>query len=311
MKPFADQISHYLHHELGSDIDISLDTCFGACDIKYDHFKATGVHTIIHFGNVEIPNLDKPKHTKVIFVPLYLKVSPNKMLHKAHLFLSERRIKSIGLISSIQMMHNLETSKNFFIKHGYQVHIGQGNSRVTHPGHVLGCNSTAATNVANKVEMFVMLEDGSFHAKPVALSTQKDVACFDPVSQKLYYYDYQKLKSTAIKERTENLSRLRRVKRIAFLVSTKQGQNRTNIMEKVRQKYVEAGYQVTTLSTDYLDINALNRTNFDLVISTLCPRVAMDERKQFTVPIITYSEAVEFIAKGKINQHEFQFDQIN
>ena len=311
LRSLSFEISNLLHEKYNSDIYISLEPCFGACDIKYNHFKELGISTIIHFGNVKIPNLVLPKNVKVIFVPLYIKSNPIKMIEIADKYLRERHIKKLGLVSSIQMIKNIKLIEEELKKKGFQVFIGKGNSRVSQEGHVLGCNSSSAISIMKYVDVFIMFEDGSFHAKSVSLSTQKDVICFDPLLETVFYYSYKELNKIAIEEASINLKKGGHINNIGILVSSKPGQNRSYLLKKLIKLLTR--YKVSILTSDYLDINTINKTNYDLIISTICPRVTIDERSQFNIPILTIPEAITFFPKKSKTKklRHFVFDQIN
>src|SRR3989339_591787 len=310
LKKFTHDLISYLSKKLGTKLIISGDSCFGACDIKYYQFETLNIHKIIHFGNVAIGNRQLPKGFKIIFVPLYLKIDVTPAIIEAISYLKSRKIKKVGLISSIQYIKNVPKIRNALTMEGIEVYTAKGTDRLAFDAQILGCNPSAASRIKAKVQKFIMIEGGGFHALPVALSTKKDVWCFDPLSGKTFIYEYKRLRKLHLNKLTALKKSLLKGKRVGFIVSNKLGQSRKEILTNLQDEFIKKGYSTGVIVVDFLNINSINCMDFDILVSTICPRVALDERAQYSRPILSTVEALEFIKKPDSFDKKFTFDQI-
>jgi len=99
-------------------------------------------------------------------------------------------------------------------------------------------------------------------------------------------------------------------KRVGFIVSNKLGQSRKEILTNLQDEFIKKGYSTGVIVVDFLNINSINCMDFDILVSTICPRVALDERAQYSRPILSTVEALEFIKKPDSFDKKFTFDQI-
>ncbi len=311
LKKFSHDLIAYLEKSLNTKIILSGDTCFGACDIKYYQFETLGINKIIHFGNVAISNRILPKKFKVVYVPLYMKIGIDDQITKAVAYLSKNKIENIGLISSVQYIKNVPIAKKALTAAGINVFVGKGTDRVGFAGQVLGCNPSSATKVMDKVDVFVMFEGGGFHALPVSLATHKDVICFDPVSGDTNIYEYKKLLKLHRTKLTALKQQLKKAKKVGFIISNKFGQSRMESLLKLQKEYEKGGYITDIVLVDFFNSDSINSTDFDILVSTLCPRVALDEREKYLIPILSTTEAIAFIRDPKNLDKSMVFDQIN
>jgi len=309
MKKFVSELSLYLEKELGKKIVVSSEPCFGACDIKSHQFESIGIKTIIHMGNEIIPNVELPNGIKVIFIPLYINIPIKETVNRSIKYFQKNNISNVGVLSSISFIKNVDKIKKLLKSNDIGVHTASGNKRLIQPAHVLGCNASSALPIKNKVDIFAMYENGSFHAPAVSLTVKTDVVCFDPLTGDVILYSYDKLKQKALEERAENLQRLSEAKKVGLLISSKVGQNRSKIIYRLEKMYSDKGYKTVILISDYIDPKSLDTTDLDILIASMCPRVSMDERRLFSKPILTIPEAMEFIQTNGVNKNDFQFDQ--
>jgi len=309
MKKFTHELAKYLEQMLGIEVFISSDPCFGACDIKYYQFNVFGINKIIHFGNVKIPNRKLPMGMKVIFVPLFIKMIDLKSaISDAVSYLKENKIKKVGLASSIQYIKNIEIAEKELTKEGIKVFVGKGDRRVKFRGQVLGCNVSSAANIKNKVEKFIMFENGNFHAKPISIVTKKDIICFDPFTKKRFLFFYNEIIREIFSTKQRNNDPLKRVKKVAFLLSSKLGQSRIADVLRLKRMFESRNFSTVIVIADYVNFDSVNNIDVDLIVSTVCPRVALDEREQFKTPILSISEAEQFI-NNKVGNSSYVFDQ--
>jgi 2-(3-amino-3-carboxypropyl)histidine synthase len=310
LRKFSNDLVNYLENHLLKKIIITADTCFGACDIKYYQFETLGINKIIHFGNERIPNRVYPKNFQIVFIPLYWKPDITQQIPDAIRYLKKKKFRKVGLVSSIQFIKNIDLIKKSFESAGIEVYVGTGTKRILFKGQVLGCNPSAAASVADKVDIFVMFESGGFHALPIVLTTKKDVLCFDTFEHSVNIYSYKELRKKYVAELMDLKNKLKNIRKVAFLVSNKLGQSRPQSTNTLRKKFEKKGYQTSIVISDYLNPNNINAADYDLLVATMCPRIALDERNQYIIPIISVMEAFTFIDDLKEFGKDLIFDQI-
>lgn len=153
----------------------------------------------------------------------------------------------IGLISSAQYLEQL---RNLKIKNS------------VYGGLVLGCNIENALKIKDKVDVYLFLGEGRFHALEVALKTGKEVyiASGDIVTKK-DIEEYKKLKKGKLLVYLNS-------KRKGILVSIKPGQynlrKALDLHNKIKDSYIFIGDEIKDLE---------NFQDVDCWINTACIRI--------------------------------------
>lgn len=163
----------------------------------------------------------------------------------------------IGLISSIQYIHQLKKAKKILKN---SIIIGQ----------VLGCNVDNAIKFKDKVDSFLYIGSGNFHPFKIALETQKPVYIANPETN-----EFNQLESTLIRdyEKRKRGSQLRFLSsnKVGILVSTKLGQHNLNEVLKLKKTLKKENY---IFLFDTLSLNELeNFPDIDVWINTACIRL--------------------------------------
>ncbi len=310
MQNFVFDLALFLKNQLQIEVIVSGEPCFGACDIKHTGLLASGAEGIIHFGNLEIPNLDYMR-LNILFIPLLVKVDISEVLLQAKQRLLNDNIKTIGLVSSIQYVHNISKSKKFFSNNNIQAFAGKGNSRIKSQGQVLGCNVSSAISIKDTVQCFVFLENGNFHAKPVCLATKKDVYCFDPFNLQEKKLDYLELIEKEKEKETNKLKILSKGRRAGVILSDKIGQNRKQAAEQVINILRNNNISSLLINANYLHESIFRSIDVDYYVSTACPRLALDESTIGGKQIINIEEVRSYFHKKNNKIIIDCFDQIN
>jgi len=153
----------------------------------------------------------------------------------------------VGLISTIQYLKQL---KELEIKNS------------VYGGLVLGCNIKNALKIKNKVDFFLFLGEGRFHALEVAEKTGKEVyiASGDKITKK-EIEKYKKLKKG-------RLLRFLNAKKKGILISIKPGQynikEALKLNKKIKNSYLFIGNEISDLD---------NFGDIDVWVNTACSRI--------------------------------------
>jgi len=181
---------------------------------------------------------------KKLFIPLKAKIDIKNIL---------RNIKldgRIGLLTSVQYLDYLnEASK--IIK----------NSLVG--GQVIGCNVNNALKIRDKVDCFLFIGEGRFHALEIALKTGKDVYIINPFDKKLDKIKKEEINKIKKDIKVKQLKYLHS-KNKAVLVCIKDGQ--FNLKDALK-------LNLPIFLFDTLDERELENFKIDIWINTGCKRI--------------------------------------
>ncbi|PKM91917.1 MAG: hypothetical protein CVU81_03300 [Euryarchaeota archaeon HGW-Euryarchaeota-1] len=149
---------------------------------------------------------------KRLFVPAKSDIEFSKLSEESLKKLKKH--KKIGLITTIQHLHDLDKIKTFFEKQGIQILIG---------GQVLGCNVENAKKIENEVDVFVYVGSGAFHPLAVAYNTNKPVFVVDYVLNNVLQVS-EEARAHYLQKKIIRQEIAKQSNTFGILVSTKPGQ---------------------------------------------------------------------------------------
>ncbi len=216
--------------------------------------------------------------------------STKSILPAAKLILKELKdFNSIGLLATVQFVHQLDKVKKIFEAEGKKVFIGRPREHCIYSGQVLGCDVNSALEVEEKVDCFVYFGTGQFHPLGIALKTEKPVFKVDPFTEKIERISEQE-KKIWLKKQAARVSKVKDAKIIGILVSTKPGQYKN--VEGIKEKLEKQGKEVYILICDTINSQELaNFTQIQAWINTACPRI-VDDQELFSRPIANIEEVL-------------------
>ena len=155
----------------GFEVFISIETCYGACDLRDYEAKKLNCDLILHFG-----------HSKMDLIPVIweeyrIDFNPKNLLERNLTKL--KKYKKIGLVTTVQFISSLEKAKKFLEARGLKIFIGRPKGKCIYPGQVLGCDYSSAKSIENKVNCFLFLGSGLFHPLGLVLKVKKPVLFLD------------------------------------------------------------------------------------------------------------------------------------
>ncbi len=188
----------------------------------------------------------------------------------------------LGLVTTIQHIHKLKKIQKLMPKSI----IG---------GQVLGCNVKKAEKIAGRVDSFLFLGSGRFHALQIALRTGKEVIMLNPYSGNI-----SRITKKEIEERKRRLKgayiTFLHAEKIGLLVSTKDGQQRLKDAMKFSNSIKKKKSYLFLFDT--LDFSQLaNFTDIDCWINTACLRMAIEDYPKFSKPVINLDDLKDFLKK--------------
>ena len=298
LKPRAARLAEKLQTATGAEVLVSGDPCYGACDLPLHQMKELRADLLIHVGHAEIP--DENVHDDIIYVEARSDEKIEKPLAEALKLLKDE--KNIGLAASVQHLHLLKLAKKSLEQAGKTVWIGKASGRLKHDGQILGCDYGSVLSIANKVEAFVVIAAGDFHALGVSLSTGKRTIVADPYQQTAR--DTARLVDKILRQRYATILKFKEAKRIGIVVGMKSGQISLALARRLKTLLEQSGKNCTLIASSELIPESIESfTDLDGIVEIACPRVAIDDRSRYHKPVVNPEEAL--IAIGKKGWEEY------
>lgn len=269
----AINLAREIEDKTGSDIILSGNPCFGACDV--DTALAGRVDIMFHFGHSKMGKLEN-----VVFIEARSNIDVLQCVKTA---LPLFKTYTIGLITTVQHIHKLEEISDFLKEIGMRGISGKGDPRIGYPGQVLGCNFTAARIDCDE---YLYVGSGVFHPLGVAISTGKRVVAADPYLNQAIEVSPERF----LRKRSGFIAKSMDTKVFGIIVSTKSGQNRMNLARKLSEIARKHGRKAQIIMMDLVTPEQLLAFKVDAYVNTACPRITIDDAERFHVPVITPQE---------------------
>ncbi|WP_174590360.1 diphthamide biosynthesis enzyme Dph2 [Methanocella conradii] len=270
----------------GALVIISGDPCYGACDI--DEGLLGIVDVLFHFGHSRMMDDER-----IVFMEYYHDVDVERAVINALPLLGRK----VGVTTTVQHIHKLDEIARTLKNADREPIIAKGDSRVTYPGQVLGCNFSA---VPEGVDSILFVGTGNFHPMGMRLARRVPVVAADPFTGEARLVDIEKI----VKQRYAIMAKAMDAKKWGIIVGMKPGQRRMGLAKHIKDLAGDA----VLISIREITPDRLQSFKVDAFVSTACPRIAIDDAGRFPAPVLT---PIEFeILKGKRKWEDMAFDEI-
>lgn len=257
---------------------ISLETAYGACDVRENEALELKCDAIIHFGHSEFGFEKLYKKIPIYFVEYFIDVDISSILPT----LKEitKNYKKIGIVYTIQYKNSAEQLKKLLKENEKEVYIG---------GQVLGCNFSNMKKMEKDVDVIILLTAGKFYALGAENQAEKP----------LIIVDLEKMKIINTKEELNKLKKIlewnkkvfEESEKIGILVSWKKGQIKNfDLVKDILAKMNKKSY---ILTFDELEEGMLEGLKLDCLINLACPRISLDDLERFKIPMIGLEDLLE------------------
>ncbi len=277
LKPKALSIARELE-KLGFDPVISGDPCFGACDLRFLENSIT-----LHIGHSKM--LEDPR---VVYWEYRYDIDPSEAIIEN---LNKIEETKLGLVTTVQHINHLGKMADLLRSKGKQVWVGDPGPRSTYPGQVLGCDTGSATSVSSNVDAFLFIGTGVFHPLLVTYQTRKKVYAVDPFSKEMQVITGERFE----KEKALRITKAMESKRFGVVMSSKPGQYFPEVAREVVKRIREKGYEAYEIILDLITPEILKGLGFDCYVITACPRIVLDDWKNYSVPILLPEEVYSLL----------------
>lgn len=268
------------------EVFISSASCYGACDLAIEEAKKIKADKIIHYG-----------HAPFIGIKIDIEVEYREYHQDIDLEIIKKHLgriknfKNIGLITTVQHIHQLKEIITLLEKNHKQVFIEKG-PKCFYKGQVLGCDTGSIDEILNNIECVLYIGGGKFHY--LTLNYDIPVFIINPVNGEFKRVndeikDYNKRLQGALLKASE-------AKKFGILVSTKIGQFNIQGAKQAKKKLEDKGKSAVILTSNEINSIALQNFNiFDAYINTACPRL-IEDYERFEKPIINLNKLDELIS---------------
>lgn len=282
LKPEAPKIAKVVE-KAGALPIISVDPCYGACDLAMCEAEGLDVDLIVHFGHAKMI-----KHEKVttIYVEARATIPIETAVFQTMPLLAN--YKKIGLVTTVQHLQILDQARELLTLAGKTVMVGDS-GKIAYAGQVSGCNYSNAKTIADEVEAFLFIGGGVFHALGIALQTAKPTIIADPYDNRAFTVNEQAQKM--LKQRFASIQQAKDAKTFGVLIGLKPGQEHLAKALKIKELAEKHGKTVLVLvGREITPEVLLEFPTIDAYINTACPRISLEATSKFSKPVLTQSE---------------------
>lgn len=272
----------------GNEVFVSASPTYGACDLAIDEAKAIGAEKLVHYGHAEFQHVDF--NVEYVF---YTADAPLEILERSLKQL--KPFNTIGLVTTIQHVQQLDKVREYFESRGKKVVIGKPYGFAKQRGQILGCDIGSAASVDSKVDAHVYFGGGIFHPLGAVLHTTKPFLAIEPFTNTIEFMDGYR--ETYRKRAMGKIAASVDAKKFGILVSTKNGQHNLNLAKLLKERIEKSGLQAAILVSNNVDFGSLdNMREFDAFVNTACPRIAVDDIYRLRKPMLSANELMEVLA---------------
>ncbi len=273
------RIASLITKETSSEVILSGEPLWGACDVAIAEAKTLGCDLIVIYGHAPFMQVDFP----VLYLEARYEKDITKLIKKAYEQL--KNYKSISLATSVQHIHQIPIVKEFLESKGIKVLVPEAKGHAFYDGQVLGCEYNAFKNLKSEA---IFIIANKFHALGAAMSMNKPVILLDPFNEEITNMEVEKNK--IIKQRAAAIDKARQAKKIGIIIGTKVGQKFGSFdavkekLKKLKKEYVMIA--MSEITNDKL----INLYDIEAFVELACPRIAIDAASLFDKPLLTARE---------------------
>jgi diphthamide synthase subunit DPH2 len=253
MMPLAGEIA-----KLIPDPVFFSDPCFGACDVPLHVANELNADAVFNFGHSAPRGLKFPNN--VHFFEAYVDAPVSEFIPP---------LKRVGLVYSVQYKNKVEEYAKRLRENDREVVMGgEPDFMAKYIGQITGCDVGAAKKILGRVDGFVVVSDGVFHAEAVA-------ALGKPV------YNWTGEKASAPHY---PMASLFAAKTVAVVLGTKPGQKYEEEAKTAIERLKKMGKTVIFVAGDTITPEIANFQP-DFWVIAACPRLAEDEFLRPSAPV--------------------------
>jgi len=194
--------------------------------------------------------------------------------------------KRIMLFVTAQIISQLSSIKSQLERVGIKVFLTRPRHAI-YKGQLLGCD-TLNLDSQGDFDAFFYVGDGLFHPQALMMKNDKTIHIYNHSSGK---YSTLTPKDAEIYRKRIQIAKASFIsaKNVGVLITTKPGQNKFLWYKAVEEKYPDKNFYY--LVNNNIEFDRLEDFPFiDIFVNTACERIAYDDYKKFTKPVINYED---------------------
>jgi len=286
----------------GAEAFAFIEPCFGACGVKDIASKELGADLLIHFGHTKFVAKEA---IDTVYIPVEYRVDEKNVSSLVESLagkMKEKKLKKLALCSTIQFKGHAKLVESGLKKKGFQAFLGKG--KKLEKGQVLGCNYSSIKAVEKKADAIVFVGDGLFHPIGLSFSAKKPVFLANPVEGEVQELLTQH--DLFLRKRIAMIEKARQAKSVGIWISTKKGQQRLGLARKLKKKFEAKGKKAFVFTSNLLSPEYILGVEVEAIVSTACPRIALDDSSLYGKPIVNPEEALIALGEKKVEDYCFE-----
>jgi len=273
--------------DLGYEVIISGDPCYGACDL--DLCARDRADVLVHIGHTPV---DKTERV------IYENWPVDGDLSVIREVIPRLASTTVGLVTTVQHIHLLTEAAEILREAGIKPIIAEPTPRTPCPGQILGCSYDAARKTG--ADEIIFLGTGLFHPIGIKLATRARVFACDPITGTIEEPDADRL----LRIRFGRIQKAKDADAYGIIVSSKTGQCREDLADHLCRLSPHA----CKITLREVTPDQLLNLGFPCYVNTACPRLAYDDQARFPVPVLTPAEFE--ILCGARDFEDYEVDEI-
>ena len=286
LKKEASKIVKLIKDNTDSEVIVSGEPCWGACDIALDEAKNLKADLIILYGHAPFMKIDYP----ILYIEARYETNIEDLVKKS---LNEiKNFNKIALVCSVQHMHQIPIAEKILKENNKEVFIPPKKGFAFYDGQVLGCEYNGLKSIKDKFDAILVIGN-DFHALGAALAIPKPVILIDPFNRETYSMEDKKQK--IIRQRIIAISKVKDARKIGVIIDNKPGQHFGSAYH-IKNKLEKDSKEVVLIVMDEInDDKLVNLHDIKAFVETACPRISVEDYARFSKPVINYREALVVI----------------
>src|SRR3989344_4092613 len=297
LKKESSKLTKLIKKNTQAEVIVSGEPCWGACDIALDEAKNLKADLIILYGHAPFIKIYYP----ILYIEARYETNIEDLIKKR--IKEIKNVNKIGLVCSVQHMHQLPIVEKIFKENNKEVFIPSKKGFASYDGQVLGCEYNGLKSIKDKFDAILVIGN-DFHALGAALAIPKKVILIDPFNREVYSMD--KKRELIIRQRIIAINKVKDARKIGVIIDNKPGQH-FGSAHYIKNKLEKDDKEVILLSMNEItDDKLINLHDIQAFIETACPRISTEDYARFSKPVINYREALVSIGDLTFEQ---LFDQ--
>jgi len=289
------ELAKYVSERTGAATAMLVEMCCGACMAEVH----PALDAVLHFAHDPFPDRRR-KGGKVYYVSYTPKLDVAKCVRKAVPSLKA----PVGVLTTSTHASFLPVILNELKAAGLRPVMARGR-RTGNSAIVLGCDLAAARSIAGKANSFLFVGSGSFHPIGVELATGRKVVGADPYSGEVR--TFEDVRDRILRQRFAAIEKAKSARTFGVLLGLYPGQQRLKDALALLKLLEESGREAYLLAARQFSPDNVNHLGLEALVSTACPRIAIDDGARYPIPVLTPQELD--IALGKMKWDDYRMDE--